>query len=294
MQNSEMKIEITCDRTYTNLSKIIEKKLTHSKNLSKRLMRECLIKVNGEVYENRMLRKGDKLEIFFPAETEAIEPLAGSLDILYEDPDLLIINKPQNIAVHSSHLKPTIANWIKYYYSQKNIAQKIRFLNRLDFGTTGILIVAKNFYAHSYLASEMEAGNTEKIYRCIVEGKIKDVQGTISLKLSENPNEMHRYYVTEEGKEAYTDYRVLKRNEKFTYLEVIIRTGRTHQIRVHMSAIGHPILGDGLYGKEGDYLSLHAVQYSLVTPREKRQVRVLAPIPEDFKKLLKYTGLDED
>lgn len=288
----EKNLTIISKKKYMDIFKCLEKELEIKSNLVKKIYKNSIIYINSKPYTNEIINKNDTVDICFLDETDNIEAIEGKLDILYEDLDILVVNKPKGIAVHSNSSEKTMENILKDYFVKNNIKQKIRFLNRLDFNTTGILIIAKNYYAHSKLARDMEDGKTEKTYRCIVKGKVEKAEGIIELSISNKPDDNKRYYVTEEGQSAYTMYKVLSKNEEYSYLEVKLKTGRTHQIRVHMLAIGNPIYGDVLYGEDGDFLALHAIRYKIISPREKKEVQINAPINSDMKALLEEFGLD--
>lgn len=288
----EKNLTIISKKKYMDILKCLEKELEIKSNLVKKIHKNSIIYINNQPYTNEIINKNDIVVICFLDETDNIEAIEGNLDILYEDLDILVVNKPKGIAVHSNSNQKTMENILKYYFIKNDIKQKIRFLNRLDFNTTGILIIAKSYYAHSKLASDMEAGKTEKTYRCIVKGKVEKSEGVIELNISSKPDDNKRYYVTEEGQSAYTSYKVIAKNEKHSYLEVKLKTGRTHQIRVHMLAIGNPIYGDTLYGESGDFLALHAISYKIISPRDKKEIQINAPINLEMKALLEEFGLD--
>lgn len=237
---------------------------------------------------------GDVIGIRLPEETSDFEPEDIPLDIIYEDDDLILINKQPGIIVHPTKGHPvhTIANAVMKYMNDSGQSFKVRFANRIDMDTTGIIIVAKNANAQNELSSQMRRNTVVKKYIALVEGDVKEDHFTVDLPIG-RPGEVsiRRCVMEEGGKDAVTEVRVLERfsSEQYgphTLLEVTLHTGRTHQIRVHLSHIGHPIAGDELY-EGGDGLirrqALHAYYIEFDHPHTKERVRFEADLPEDIK-----------
>lgn len=262
-----------------------------SSRLFKKLKRNKSIFLNGgHVNSNDNCKSGDIISIVMEDEINNITPESIPLDILYEDNDLLIINKEPNMVVHptKSHLSGTIANGISYYYKENNIKKKVRLVNRLDIDTSGILIAAKNSFCQQQLAIQFNNNIVEKKYITIVEGVVKTDSDIIDLPIEREENRSIKKKVSEDGKRAVTLYNVIERYTNATLLEVQIYTGRSHQIRVHFNYIGHSVIGDALYNKPSNYIerqALHASYIKFVHPRTQRHMEFSAPIPKDMEEL---------
>lgn len=274
------------------IKEILKDKFNISDRFLKRLERTKSVFLNGSrIKTNKTAKKGDKITIIMEDESDENIPQQIPIEIVYEDYDLLILNKPPKIVVHptKSHPHNTIANGVAYYFKQKNIKKKVRFVNRLDMDTSGILVIAKNPFAHQQLAQQFEAKSVEKRYLAIVEGVVKNDEGTIKKAIGRCDDISIKRTVLEDGKIAITNYRVVKRYKNATLLEIHIETGRTHQIRVHLSHIGHPIIGDSLYNKPSqliDRQALHSYSLSFTTPRTRERKLVYAELPTDMKLLI--------
>jgi 23S rRNA pseudouridine1911/1915/1917 synthase len=209
------------------------------------------------------------------------------IDIIYEDEGLLIVNKQPHMVVHPtrSHQDNTLANGVAYYFKNKGIKRKVRFVNRLDMNTSGIVIIAKNPYVHNQLAEQMKENSVEKYYYAIVEGVLRG-EGTINEPIVRLREEDIVRVVHPSGKESITHYRAEKTFNNMTLVKLKLITGRTHQVRVHMKHIGHPIVGDTLYGKEStliDRQALHCYEMKFINPLSGEDLRVTCPLPEDMK-----------
>lgn len=239
-----------------------------------------------------------KIEIPDAVET-TIVPEDIPLDILYEDQDLLIVNKPKGMVVHPSagHYTGTLVNAIMYHCkdSLSGINGKIRpgIVHRIDMDTTGSLIVCKNDEAHVDIAQQIKEHSVNRIYVGIVCGNVKDDEGTIEGPIGRHPIERKKMAINEKnGKPAITHYKVLERFGNYTYMQFKLETGRTHQIRVHMASIGHPLLGDALYSSNRSTFknlqgqTLHAQTIGFIHPKTGEYMEFSAPLPEYFKKLL--------
>lgn len=267
-----------------------------SENVSGRLFRklykEKQIFVNGRFQRKSLeLEKGEVITLLMEDEIESILPEDMNLNIIYEDFDLLILNKAPNIVVHptKSHQTNTLSNGIAYYFNKNNIKKKIRFVNRLDMDTTGILIVAKNSFAHQQMAIQFEENTIEKKYLGIVKGIVKNDEGLIDLAIGREEDKSIKKMVSESGQEALTRYKVLERFNEATLVEVQIYTGRSHQIRVHMDYIGHPIIGDSLYDESSGQINrqaLHSYYLKAKHPRTKKVLEFIAPMPGDMETLI--------
>ena len=242
----------------------------------------------------------DVVTIHFPDAVETtIEPEDIPLDILYEDDDLLIVNKPKGMVVHPSagHYSGTLVNAIMYHCkdSLSGINGEIRpgIVHRIDMDTTGSLIVCKNDNSHVNIAEQIKVHSVNRIYEGIVHGNVKEDEGTIEGSIGRHPVERKKMAINEKnGKPAVTHYKVLERFGNYTYMQFKLETGRTHQIRVHMSSIGHPLIGDSLYSSGKSAFknlvgqTLHAKTIGFIHPTTGEYMEFDAPLPEYFEKLL--------
>lgn len=264
-----------------------------SGRLFRKLKREKSIFLNGaNVKRTKKTKKGDIISIVLEDEIDNTIPQNIPLDIIYEDYDLLVLNKAANIVVHptKSHVDGTISNGVSYYYRNKNIKKKIRFINRLDMDTSGVLILAKNSFSHQQMALQFQENTVIKKYLAIVEGVVLKDEDIIDLPIGREEEKSIKKVVTKDGKMAITKYNVIKRFKDSTLLEVQIYTGRSHQIRVHLNHIGHPIIGDTLYNKPSDLINrqaLHASQLVAKHPRTNEKIEFNAPLPLDIKNMMK-------
>ena len=263
-----------------------------SGRLFRKLYKDKSIYVNGKFQrKNLRLQKGDTITLHMEDEYESTSPEEMNLDIVYEDYDLLILNKAPNIVVHltKSHQSNTLSNGIAYYFKEKNINKKIRFVNRLDMDTTGLLIVAKNPFSHQQMALQFESNTIGKKYLAIVKGVIKDENGVIDLPIGREEEKSIKKMVIETGQNAKTSFKVLEIYKDATLVELQIFTGRSHQIRVHLEHLGHPIIGDSLYSDSSPYIdrqALHSYYLRATQPRTKKNLEFTANMPEDMVKLI--------
>ena len=263
-----------------------------SGRLFRKLYKNKHIYLNGKfVRKSTEINKGDMVTIYMEDEQNNIDPEKMDLNIVYEDHDLLIVNKEADIVVHptKSHQEGTLSNGISYHFKESGINKKIRFVNRLDMDTTGILIVAKNPFAHQQVAIQLEENTVVKKYYALVEGVVAKDEDIIDLPIGREEERSVKKIVTENGQEALTSYRVKERFKDTTLLDIRIFTGRSHQIRVHMDHIGHPIIGDTLYNKASPYIkrqALHSYYLKINHPRTHNEVEFIASLPKDMKYLI--------
>ena len=278
----------------------LKSELLDKMNISVRMLcsikKEKSVTVNGKyVPMHTMVCGTDIIKIELPHESNEYEAQQMGIEVLYEDFDLLVVEKPFGMVVHPTrnHLENTMLNALKYYFDENGIKSKVRFVNRLDRDTSGILIVAKNAYAHSVLTKDTSMWEMHKKYIAVVEGK-PDESGTIRLPIIKSEDGIRRM-VDENGQECVTHYRTIKSNERASFVELELETGRTHQIRVHMSAIGHPIFGDELYGGNMDFIerqALHCIELGFYSPRLEKEIRVKTKLHDDITELLMKLGLN--
>lgn len=272
-----------------------------SRSFFQKLIKDSAVLVNDKAEKaSYRMNFEDVVTIHFPDAVETtIEPENIPLDILYEDDDLLIVNKPKGMVVHPSagHYSGTLVNAIMYHCkdSLSGINGEIRpgIVHRIDMDTTGSLIICKNDMSHVNIAEQIKMHSVNRIYEGIVYGNVKNDEGTIEGAIGRHPIERKKMSINEKnGKPAITHYKVLERFGNYTYMQFKLETGRTHQIRVHMSSIGHPLLGDSLYfsGKTpfknlvGQ--TLHAKTIGFIHPSTNEYLEFSAPLPEYFENLL--------
>ena len=271
-----------------------------SRSYIQKLLKEQKITVNGSaVKANYKVQEGDEISVAVPDIKEPdILPEDIPLDILYEDDDVLIVNKPKGMVVHPSagHTSGTLVNAIMFHCKDNlsgiNGVLRPGIVHRIDKDTTGALLVCKNDNAHRNLAEQLKEHSIRRRYRAIVAGVLKEDEGTIEGPIGRHPIDRKKMAVNyKNGKDAVTHYKVLERFKNATYVECRLETGRTHQIRVHMTSIGHPLLGDEVYGsgKNPYHLqgqTLHAMILGFVHPSTGEYMEFTAPLPEYFVKLL--------
>ncbi len=281
-----------------------------SRSAAQRLIETGAVTVNGAAKpKNYALRSKDEISVVLP-EPEPCEALPENipLDVVYEDEDIIVVNKPRGMVVHpaAGNEHGTLVNALLYHCegSLSGIGGVMRpgIVHRIDKDTTGLLAAAKNDAAHEALSLQLSTHEMRRVYRAIAVGRIRDEKGTVDAPIGRHPVDRKRMAVVSGGREAVTDYSVLSRlcsredkREKFSYIECRLRTGRTHQIRVHMSHLSHPLAGDLTYGggrtrfekrycREGQML--HAYRLSLRHPRTGETMEFSAPLPGDFEAAL--------
>ena len=273
--------------------------------LSRRILisvkNEGKIIVNGsEVLVNTPVKEGDLLEISFPKEQVATYMKAENmpLNIVYEDDTLLVIEKVAGMATIPSRNHPsgTVANGVLAYYALKEIPFTIHVVTRLDRDTSGLVLIAKHRYSHSLLSKSQKLGKVKRIYRAIVEGNLEQERGIIDLPIGRKENSIIERQVSESGKRAITNYKTIKHYPSHTFVEIDLETGRTHQIRVHFSHIGHPLAGDDLYGGSKMNIkrqALHCYKLRFEHPFTKEIIELESKLPADMEKLTREWGTIE-
>jgi 23S rRNA pseudouridine1911/1915/1917 synthase len=258
-------------------------------------IKDGLVRVNGAAAKpSTILRGGEQIEVS-PADPPPLKAEAedAPIEILYEDAAVIAVNKPAGLVVHAgagAHSGTLVNRLVHHFASLSKIGGELRpgIVHRLDRGTSGVILVARTDAAHRALAAQFSGRTTEKTYLALVEGRVNADSGRITKPITRDP--AHRTRMTarlEHGRDALTEYRVLRRFEKFTYLEVRIGTGRTHQIRAHLASIRHPVAGDKLYGAQAaDRIFLHAWRIRFDSPATGERVTVEAPLPEELDRWL--------
>ena len=275
------------------LKEVLLDKLNFSVRYVSKLKRFKTVNVNKNFKKlDKKVKKGDLIEVSIQEDMANFKPQNLNLDIVYDDFDLIVVNKPPFMVVHptKSHFENTMANGVTDYIVKKGEGVKIRFVNRLDMNTSGLVIVAKNPFAQHVLSSEMKEEGFDKKYITVVKGVVEKDQGTIDEPIYKPTDDSVKRVVDSRGQESITHYKVIERLKDATVLEVKLETGRTHQIRVHMSHIGHPIIGDELYGSLDEDLinrqALHAYSLKFKQPRTKEVLEFETDIPRDMKELI--------
>lgn len=292
---AEFKHTVTIEDEEKEVRDIMRMYFDFSSRLRNKVKREKLVFLNGEQTQGWFsVKVGDVVSVTLPDEKSNFPPEEIPLYPVYEDDDLLLLNKQPGLIVHPTKGHPcgTVANALMHYQELHHQSWKIRFVNRLDMDTSGLLIVAKNAYCQNDLTNQMKKNHLKKTYVSIVSGVLEEDAGTIDLPIGRpDPIDVRRG-VMENGAPSVTHYKVLERFKHYTFVELTLETGRTHQIRVHMSYIGHPVLGDHLYGEEKPYIierqALHARQLQFDHPASGEPMTVTAPLPEDMKKAIEY------
>ena len=257
------------------------------------------ITVNDKVVKaNYKVRENDVIKILIPDAVPVDIPAEDiPLNIVYEDDDLLIVNKPKGMVVHPApgHYTGTLVNALMYHCKDKlsGINGELRpgIVHRIDMDTTGLLVICKNDKAHNFIANQLKEHSITRKYQAIVYNAFKDEEGTIEGNIGRHPNDRKKMTITPNGKEAITHYKILKNLGKYTLIECQLETGRTHQIRVHMTSINHPLLGDEVYGPKNCPYNLqgqvlHAKTLGFIHPTTKEYVEFDSELPEYFQKLV--------
>ena len=282
------------------LDVFLSEALDLTRSHAQKLIASGLVTVNGlPAKGNRRLKEGDRMGAEIPEPQEAeILPEDIPLDILYEDSDVLLVNKPKGMVVHpaAGHDSGTLVNALMYHcrdsLSGINGVMRPGIVHRIDRDTTGVLIVCKNDAAHQCIAEQLKEHSITRRYRAVVQGCIKENEGTVDSPMARDPADRKRMKCgVPDGRRAVTHFRVLKRYRTATYVECVLETGRTHQIRVHMASIGHALLGDPVYGSKKNpwHLNgqaLHAMVLGFRHPSTGEYMEFQAPLPEEFQDLL--------
>lgn len=270
-----------------------------AKQISKRALTD--IKYNGgdilvnseHVTVRHKVKEGDVLTIIFPEEERGSGLQADKVpfNIVYEDQHCLVINKPPYVPSIPSreHTKGTLANGLIDYYEKHHIPSTVHIVNRLDKDTSGLMLVAKHRFAHSLFSTQQKTKHIHRTYKAVVHGVLNLNKGTITAPIGRKKDSIIEREVCEDGQVAVTHYEVIQRLEDKTLVKLVLETGRTHQIRVHMSSLGHPLCGDQLYGGNENEIkrqALHSSQLSFWHPLLEKQLTFEAEMPEDMRELL--------
>lgn len=291
-----MKLEYIANNLtkYENVKQVLKEEFLISDRLIVKLKNTKQVYLNNKsCFVNQKLEIGDKLvvDLDFEETSDNIVSTKINLNIFYEDDGLLIVNKPPFMPVHPSmdHFEDSLSNGIKYYFDSIGLKRKIRPVNRLDKNTSGIVIFAKNEYIQECLVKQMKSRSLKKEYLTLVDGIIDKKMQVIDVPIARKENSIIERCVSQNGENATTEVELLKNFDNYSLVKCNLKTGRTHQIRVHLSYIGHPILGDDLYGKKSELINrqaLHAYKVKFIHPITKNEIKVEAELPNDIKKLI--------
>ena len=273
---------------------------TLSRSYIQKLIKEEHVLVNDKVVKaNYRVKEDDEVSFYLPKSVEPeILPQNIPLDVLYEDDDVIVINKPKGMVVHpaAGHYNDTLVNGLLYHCKDSlsgiNGVMRPGIVHRIDMNTTGSLIVCKNDMSHNHIAEQLKKHSITRKYHAIVYGTLKDDFGTIDKPIGRSDTDRKKMAVNaKNGRNAITHYKVLQRFDKYTYIECQLETGRTHQIRVHMASIGHPILGDDVYSERScpfklEGQTLHAKIIGFMHPKNNQYLEIDAPLPDYFVHLL--------
>lgn len=304
----EFKAEYTPGEEILRIDRFLGSRLEQvSRSYLQKLVKDGAVLVNGKpVKSSYKVENGDRIRLEIPDAVEPeIEAEPMALDILYEDSDIILINKPKGMVVHpaAGHYSGTLVNGLmahcKNELSGINGVMRPGIVHRIDMDTTGVLIVCKNDKAHNAIAEQLKVHSITRKYYAIVHGVLKADTGTVNAPIGRHPVDRKKMSINEKnGKEAITHYQVLRRFRRFTFVECQLETGRTHQIRVHMASIGHPLVGDQVYGPAKVPFSglqgqtLHAGVLGIIHPSTGEYMEFTAPLPAYFEALLKKLETD--
>ena len=289
------------DDKYKNVNQVLKEEFSISSRLLTKLINNNKILLNGISIDTRTcLKVNDSINVLLDLEEDNSNIMSNKmqLDIVYEDKGMLIINKPAGVAVHPSmrHYTDNLSSGVKLYFDKIGLKKKIRPVNRLDLDTSGLVVFAKNEYIQECLIKQMQENQFIKEYLCIVMGIFQEKEGTISVPIARKENSIIERCVDNNGQIAITDYQVIKEFNEFSLVKCILKTGRTHQIRVHMAYIGHPILGDTLYGSESNFISrqaLHCCKLSFINPVTNKKMELKCDIPKDIDLIINNKNTEE-
>lgn len=290
----ELKYIVRENDNYKNINEILSSEFHFSTRLTTKLIKSNKIFLNGKICDTRSnIKYGDVIivDLNIIEDNTNIVPSKMDLDILYEDEWFLVINKPAGIAIHPSqlHYDNSLSNVVKYYFDLIGLKKKIRPVNRLDFNTSGLVIFAKCEYIQEEFSKQMQNNIFKKEYLCITEGFLENKKGTIDLPIARKEGSIIERCINRNGQKSITHYEVIDEFKNYSLVKCKLETGRTHQIRVHLSNISHPLLGDTLYGNSSELITrqaLHSSKIILIHPISKKQLCFKSNLPHDMQKLV--------
>lgn len=286
-----MEINYEIQNNTQTINSILQNELQISSRLLYKLIKLNKIQLNHQTCDTRKTGTlGDTITINFDYEEDNsnIVPTKMDLNIIFEDDWLLVVNKPAGIAIHPSvlHYSDSLCNGIRFYFDKIGLKKKIRPVNRLDLNTSGLVVFAKCEYIQECLINQMKNNQFKKEYLAVCNGIFDKKSGTINLPIARKENSIIERRISENGQTAITHYIVLKEFDNYSLVKCSLETGRTHQIRVHMSAIGHPLLGDSLYGSISNLINrqaLHCFNLQFIHPVYNNDLNFWGDLPNDFK-----------
>lgn len=286
-----MKLTYQVKTNEQTINQILQNELQISSRLLYKLIKMQKILLNNKICDTRSMANAGNIitiDLNYEEDNYNIVPTQMNLDIVFEDDWLLIINKPAGIAIHPSilHYSDSLCNGIRFYFDKIGLKKKVRPVNRLDLNTSGLVVFAKCEYIQECLISQMKNNEFKKEYLAVCNGIFDKKFGTISLPIARKENSIIERCISENGQPSTTHYEVIKEFNNYSLVKCILETGRTHQIRVHMAAIGHPLIGDDLYGSISDLIdrqALHCYNLQFVHPVNNNVLNFYGELPIDFK-----------
>ena len=286
-----MEINYEIKNNTQTINSILQNELKISSRLLYKLIKLNKIELNHKPCDTRKTGNlEDTITVNFDYEEDNsnIVPTKMDLNIIFEDDWLLVVNKPAGIAIHPSvlHYSDSLCNGIRFYFDKISLKKKIRPVNRLDLNTSGLVVFAKCEYIQECLINQMKKNQFKKEYLAVCDGIFDEKSGTINLPIARKENSIIERCISENGQTAITHYEILKEFDNYSLVKCSLETGRTHQIRVHMSAIGHPLLGDSLYGSISDLINrqaLHCYNLQFIHPVYNNDLNFFGDLPNDFK-----------
>lgn len=286
-----MEINYEIKNNTQTINSILQNELKVSSRLLYKLIKLNKIELNHKPCDTRKtgnLEDTITVNFDYKEDNSNIVPTKMDLNIIFEDDWLLVVNKPAGIAIHPSvlHYSDSLCNGIRFYFDKIGLKKKIRPVNRLDLNTSGLVVFAKCEYIQECLINQMKNNQFKKEYLAVCDGIFNEKSGTINLPIARKRNSIIERCISENGQTAITHYEVLKEFNNYSLVKCSLETGRTHQIRVHMSAIGHPLLGDSLYGSISDLINrqaLHCYNLQFIHPVYNNDLNFFGDLPNDFK-----------
>ena len=286
-----MEINYEIKNNTQTINSILQNELKISSRLLYKLIKLNKIKLNHKPCDTRKTGNlEDTITVNFDYEEDNsnIVPTKMDLNIIFEDDWILVVNKPAGIAIHPSvlHYSDSLCNGIRFYFDKIGLKKKIRPVNRLDLNTSGLVVFAKCEYIQECLINQMKKNQFKKEYLAVCDGIFDEKSGTINLPIARKENSIIERCISKNGQTAITHYEILKEFDNYSLVKCSLETGRTHQIRVHMSAIGHPLLGDSLYGSISDLINrqaLHCHNLQFIHPVYNNDLNFFGDLPNDFK-----------
>ncbi len=296
MNKAILKYVVTLKDDGKTVEKICKARLNISSKLFVFLKLNGKLTLNGEICKSiDIVKANDILKVDVTEEEPSLNivPTNIPIEILYEDDFILVINKTRNMSVHPcmGDYENTLANAITYYWAQRGEKHKFHAVNRIDKDTSGVCVIAKNQFAHGVLSTQIKNKSFQRKYMAIVHGNISPDHGIIDMPIKRKKESVIKRIVAEDGKEAVTEYKTVKKGKKYSLVDIVLHTGRTHQIRVHFSHIGNPLLGDWLYGSGDEEREiakghlLHAYYVEFFHPATKEKMVFNLPLPDDMSRI---------